>query len=107
MEARREARFHVPKGLQGGARRGACQARRRERGAGGGQFARQDQRGDPQPERSLAVRTAATHRGAEAAARPQGTAEGGQEAGTEAGADRQAQTAQGHPPLILFFPFCK
>ena len=28
MEARREARLHVPQGLQGGARRGACQARR-------------------------------------------------------------------------------
>lgn len=47
MEARREARLHVPQGLQGGARRGACQARRGERGAGGGQFRGQDRRDDP------------------------------------------------------------
>lgn len=65
MEARREARLHVPQGLQGGTRRGACQARRGERGAGGGQFRGQDRRGDPQPERSPAIRTAATHRGAQ------------------------------------------
>lgn len=90
MEARREARLHVPQGLQCGARRGACQARRGERGAGGHQFRGQDRRDDPQPERSPAIRTAATHRGAETAAGAQAGAERGPETGTEAGAARQA-----------------
>ena len=90
MEARREARLHVPQGLQCGARRGACQARRGERGAGGGQFRGQDRRDDPQPERSPAIRTAATHRGTETAAGAQAGAERGPETGTEAGAARQA-----------------
>ena len=96
MEARREARLHVPQGLQCGARRGACQARRGERGAGGGQFRGQDRRDDPQPERSPAIRTAATYRGTETAA----GAERGPETGTEAGAARQAQAQPGCPPLI-------
>ena len=90
MEARREARLHVPQGLQGGTRRGACQARCGERGAGGGQFRGQDRRGDPQLERSPAIRTAAPHRGAER----------GPETGTEAGTARQAQAQPGCPPLI-------
>lgn len=100
MEARREARLHVPQGLQGGARRGACQARRGERGAGGGQFRGQDRRGDPQPERSPAIRTAATHRGAETAAGAQAGAERGPETGTEAGTARQAQAQPGCPSMI-------
>ena len=106
MEARREARLHVPQGLQGGTRRGACQARRGERGAGGGQFRGQDRRGDPQPKRSPAIRTAATHRGTETAAGAQAGAERGPETGTEAGTARQAQAQPGCPPLISP-PFCK
>jgi len=100
MEARREARLHVSQGLQGGTRRGACQARRGERGAGDGQFRGQDRRGDPQPERSPAIRTAAPHRGAETAAGAQAGAERGTETVTEAGTARQAQAQPGCPPLI-------
>ena len=59
---------------------------------------RQDRRGDPQPERSPAIRTAAPHRGAETAAGAQAGAERGPETGTEAGAARQAQAQPGCPP---------
>ena len=47
-----------------------------------------------------AIRTAATHRGAETAAGAQAGAERGPETGTEAGTARQAQAQPGCPPLI-------
>ena len=76
---------------------GRCQACRGERDTGSSQFRRQDRRGDQEPERSLAVCTAATHRGAETAARPQAGTERREKTGTV----RQAQAQPGCPSVAF------